>query len=378
MFIHHQTRRITRTTRTATAKDNENANARPSRITTRAKPSASSAATTAAGGTSRATAGTAASRAKIIGSKDVDATAGKRKREALGEVTALVTNNKPAPKGKDKADSKKEKFDGVVIKSKAPAPRQPLRTVATTRQAAKVTTAAVTKKTPLEDVPEVAKAARPKVINIADDNAMAVDPPAQTLPSITVRKSVVSQEVAAAATRRSEGHRRTSARSYTATRQRTVEDAEAGRVFKKRRTSSDAPQDDLAVTEEAQQLSEEEAAAARLAAEIEAYAEEPEAHPEDSKWDDLDAGDADDPLMVSDYVVEIFEYLQQVEVITLFTSQAPNSTINLAYHYAESKLHGLPERARMEDAWHLDRLANPGSRSFPPSSRDTLSLCQHH
>jgi len=354
VFIQHQARRITRTTRTATAKDNENANARPSRISTRAKPAASSDATTAAGGTSRATAGTAASRAKTIGSKDADTTAGKRKREALGEVTALVTNNKPLPKGKDKTDGKKEKFDGVVIKSKPPAARQPLRTVATTRQAAKVTTAAVTKKNAVEDVPKVTKAARPKVIRISDDNAMVVDPPAQTLPSITIRKAVVPQEVVAA-TRRSEGHRRTSTRSYTATRQQTVEDPEAGRVFKKRRTSSEAPQDDPAVTEEAQQLAEEEAASTRLAAEIEAYAEEPEAHPDDSKWEDLDAGDADDPLMVSDYVVEIFDYLQQVEVIISYLPLKRQTQQSIPAHYhAESKLHGLSERARLEDAWHLD------------------------
>ncbi len=32
-------------------------------------------------------------------------------------------------------------------------------------------------------------------------------------------------------------------------------------------------------------------------------------------WDDLDAEDAGDPLMVSDYVVEIFEYMNQLEVI---------------------------------------------------------------
>ena len=33
------------------------------------------------------------------------------------------------------------------------------------------------------------------------------------------------------------------------------------------------------------------------------------------EWDDLDAEDAGDPLMVSDYVVEIFEYMNQLEVI---------------------------------------------------------------
>jgi G2/mitotic-specific cyclin 2 len=31
-------------------------------------------------------------------------------------------------------------------------------------------------------------------------------------------------------------------------------------------------------------------------------------------WDDLDAADANDPLMVSDYVVEIFDYMRQLEV----------------------------------------------------------------
>lgn len=32
------------------------------------------------------------------------------------------------------------------------------------------------------------------------------------------------------------------------------------------------------------------------------------------EWDDLDAEDAGDPLMVSDYVVDIFDYMKQLEV----------------------------------------------------------------
>jgi G2/mitotic-specific cyclin 2 len=32
-------------------------------------------------------------------------------------------------------------------------------------------------------------------------------------------------------------------------------------------------------------------------------------------WDDLDAVDGDDPLMVSEYVVEIFDYLRELEVL---------------------------------------------------------------
>lgn len=31
-------------------------------------------------------------------------------------------------------------------------------------------------------------------------------------------------------------------------------------------------------------------------------------------WDDLDAEDSGDPLMVSDYVVEIFDYMKELEV----------------------------------------------------------------
>ena len=32
------------------------------------------------------------------------------------------------------------------------------------------------------------------------------------------------------------------------------------------------------------------------------------------QWDDLDAEDAGDPLMVSEYVVEIFDYMMKLEV----------------------------------------------------------------
>lgn len=35
---------------------------------------------------------------------------------------------------------------------------------------------------------------------------------------------------------------------------------------------------------------------------------------DDDEWDDLDEGDEDDPLMVSTYVVEIYDYLRKLEV----------------------------------------------------------------
>jgi G2/mitotic-specific cyclin 1/2 len=36
--------------------------------------------------------------------------------------------------------------------------------------------------------------------------------------------------------------------------------------------------------------------------------------PEDEQPDDLDKDDVDDPLMVAEYVVEIFDYLRTLEV----------------------------------------------------------------
>ncbi|KAJ3219160.1 G2/mitotic-specific cyclin [Dinochytrium kinnereticum] len=38
---------------------------------------------------------------------------------------------------------------------------------------------------------------------------------------------------------------------------------------------------------------------------------------EEADWDDLDAQDAMDPMMVSEYVVEIFEYMKELEVATM-------------------------------------------------------------
>lgn len=38
---------------------------------------------------------------------------------------------------------------------------------------------------------------------------------------------------------------------------------------------------------------------------------------EEYEWEDLDAEDVNDPFMVSEYVNDIFEYLHQLEVITL-------------------------------------------------------------
>jgi hypothetical protein len=85
--------------------------------------------------------------------------------------------------------------------------------------------------------------------------------------------------------------------------QEQEEDAQVTRTFKKRCTSSEAPVSEAQLFEE------------QVTADLEALADaEPEANPEGDKWDDLHAEDADDPLMVSEYVVEIFQYMKEIEV----------------------------------------------------------------
>ncbi|KAJ6590582.1 g2/mitotic-specific cyclin cdc13 [Mycena vulgaris] len=334
-------RRAGRTTRTVGLKDNENANARPSRINTRAKPlsvNAAAVATNVTGGSTRATAATAASRAKIGLNSTADtkseAPAGKRKREALGEVTALANNRTKAQqaKGKEKEGAiKKEKSDSATGKATTVrTTRQPLRTVAITRHNRVVDES--------ESLPEVKEEAH--VLEVPDENAMLIDlPPQPALPAVPVRKSLVSRENTSVATRHSDAaSRRPTTRSslLVPQRQQELEDEADEPAHKRRRTSSEAPEEpeeeDEAAMEEARLQAEEELITARIAAELEAYAnDEPEADPETSPWDDLDADDVDDPVMVSEYVVDIFNYLKQVELTTMPNPNYMASQTELAW-----------------------------------------------
>jgi hypothetical protein len=126
-----------------------------------------------------------------------------------------------------------------------------------------------------------------------------------------------------------------------------VEDeAESSRVFKKRRTSSDAPEE-----------AEDERPWAKY------IDDEPEADPNGDQWEDLDEEDADDPLMVSEYVNDIFNYFKSIEVKRVLHRDKqrlnPSPTAN---DHAKPQLYGSPKGACVEDARNLDRLAHPSPR----------------
>lgn len=233
------------------------------------------------------TAATAASKAKAADAK-ADTAAGKRKREALVEVTSLVTNNKGKGKAvsgkeKDAGHPTKEKFDGVVIKTiKATTTTTTLRSSAKPISSSKRPAPKVVVEVPvLEDVVEV-----------PDEHAMAIDEHHTTNRRVSARNAGVASRRAVAEVEEDE--------------------EEASRVTKKARPSSEAPPSPAQIfQEQLHQVSDANSADFHA---INEEDPEAEADPEGEDWTDLDAEDADDPLMVSEYVVEIFQYMKEIEV----------------------------------------------------------------
>ena len=224
---------------------------------------------------------TAATKPKLNNSTKPEQPAGKRKREAFGELTSQVANNNKANKGKQKEDSK----TGTKSKSSL-APRQPLRQVSTTQQS---NVSVHVKGTILEEIPE-----QPDIFETHDDNAMIIDPP--LIPAPSQERPLFRRQTR-------------SSRS----KPQVDEDLEDGRVFKKRRTSSEPPEDPVAA-EEARLQAERARIASRVNDLLDSYVEEPEADPDGDAWQDLDEEDAEDPLMVSEYVGDVFEYYKEIEV----------------------------------------------------------------
>jgi G2/mitotic-specific cyclin 2 len=320
-----QTRRATRTARTTVLKDeNANANLR-SRIVTRSKPPSTSNHTTQPSAPSRLTAPTVSTRTKAI-TKDAllddPAAQGKRKRSTLADVTV----NKPkarglaAEKGKAKDATQAvpvppSKFAGVVIKNKSaattaiPQSRQVLRSVT----AAAPHLAPPSKRTTRSSAApnHVVTGTKVELKATLHVDAMVIDPPDLHVPPTRVNGHVrKATSLAAAAQRTLAGH------ANHEERERDETEAEANRVFKKRRTSSEGPEDEKENGKEHVEVGDQvcDIAERELQKHLQNIGREVEADPDGPNWEDLDAEDADDPMMVSEYVTEIFEYLKIVEV----------------------------------------------------------------
>lgn len=310
------------TSRATVVNGKENAVNTRLRSTTRAKPTSTAPSTSDAKTTTltRATASTVATRAKTsatTASRLDPAAQGKRKREALGEVPRPPANvQRDAPKdiglkGKAKA---KESFEGVVLKKPPSTTRaSSVKPPSTTRATAKVATSSVTTTTTtstrrtrsatqhvepikpqvvLEDVQEEDE--EPEVAPHRSD-AMAIDVPARA-PVASPRRFTVARSSIAVATSRTQIKQRA---RQAAAAPVELDDEDDIRAYKKRRTSSEAPEDELLAEQQVEHAVE---------------LEPQEADPNGDQWVDLDAEDVDDPLMVSEYVIDIFNYLKEVEV----------------------------------------------------------------
>ncbi|CAK5270916.1 unnamed protein product [Mycena citricolor] len=195
--------------------------------------------------------------------RDDDALA-KRKREALRDKTDVRSANM---KGKEKAD---RKILGLPKKTAAadtvaPAARAPLRVVSAAGAApARDSTAVPAAGTRIREETVLRKVSRrPSLLPVPQQDKES-------------ELEVLADE----------------------------EDNEAVEPSPKRlRTSSVAPED----------MQAEE----QVAAELDAVTDDEEADPDGDLWEDLDAQDADDVLMVSEYVIDIQRYLRDVELKTM-------------------------------------------------------------
>lgn len=293
------------------------------RATSRVKPTASSSATAVPVLRRGATAPTVASRAKK------ENLVGKRKREALVEVTGLVSNNKNVkPKAIPGKEAEATKTMGLkkpvaaahnaVVeppKKVATVKRLPSRThiAVTTRQTRSATLTAPSQQNlhhvKKEYVEEVAVVVEETVVEQPpSDHVMEVDPPAAHPPRVFTRRSIGESRLPTLAVRHTE---------VVSVRHEVVEDeAESRRIYKKRHTTTpEAPPPRLLDQDDESQIEADRIAAELATDDVEAVEVEARARAEPVEvWDDLDAEDEDDPLMVSEYVGEVFNYLKEIEV----------------------------------------------------------------
>lgn len=277
-------------------------------------------------------------------------------------------------KGKGKAEPAQSSIapSKVLVKSTkttttttaAAAPRVPLRTVVAPAGTKRVTRAATATEQQhqqrLPDVKEESEVVPRRLKHHTYDAPTAI--PVPTRRSIAIPRSTVTTTTTVVNT--APTRRPLTSRTVKAERIEEADEEEADRVFKKRRTSSEAPEDHhqvearVATTRPVEDqeaiLRAEQEAVAELSLHVEQIQREEEADPFGDEWQDLDAEDAQDPLMVSEYVAEIFEYLKEVEVslsslLYMFTF---SPAIFLANDDAERELHGQPKGPRMEDARH--------------------------
>lgn len=275
--------------------------------------------------------GTSSKSAKPAISKDTGASSAvapvKRKREALSENIGAKAVRPKAPVVVDKENQQVKKSSAYVeVPSIAAAATSRVRTT-TTATTSRITTSAagVTRSSRIvvkrdeevapKSVQEEPSAEPSLPPSVSEDDAMLIDDseaPTRSARHPSTRSSVAAHTQSHAVPRKASTSVKrstsTSSRSNRRLKQEDVDHLDVEHVSKKRRTSSVGPDEKPTILQDQEQptvLKEhlEEAHANALIEEV--------------KWEDLDKEDEADPLMVSEYVVEIFDYLRKLEIQTL-------------------------------------------------------------
>lgn len=270
-------------------KDPENAVVRSTRATSlRAKSIAG-----ASSATTRATAATAASKAKAI-TGDGEANVGKRKREALAEVTTGTNKVKAGAAG-----AKGKEKEGSAVKA-----AEPTATTTTTTRVLRRAGSAVPSRIAKPKSKDESEASSRKPL--APSKKSESKPPSSTVVYRDESETKRDEKDAADDRRAVKRSSTVVYRDETVTLPEEVDDGEARRAMKRRHMDAivEAPQ------AEESQLDADKVALELTKAEESLFEPEPEVQ----LWDDLDADDWDDPLSVSEYVVDVCKYWKQLEV----------------------------------------------------------------
>lgn len=365
MSVAMQVRRTTRTTRPVT-RGIENANIKSTRMQTR------SAAATEDDNSHRATAPTASSKAKTVDTTEAPV-AGKRKREALAEVTEVNRERSPT-KASTEGKRKNTNTTAVVKKAKARQPLQSIPNPRASQSSLQRTSAAGT--------------TEEEACIVVERNAIEHVLPGSG-PNRPVFKFVSRPRDSRAAP----------------SRLPALQDIDAPRVFKKRHTllqqvegpssentdtappsvakKPNPPIDSRPQVDETAQAREDDSAIAplpasegtrleeeRVASQLVAVEED-----EDYFWDDFDAEDWDDPAMCAEYAVEVCNYWKELEVgaIRLFCYILLMNA-SLDKKPASPKLHSPPPPARLGQTRDSLGLVIPSPLLRPIQRRILLPL----
>ena len=250
--------------------------------------------------------------------------------------------------------------DNTAVRKPAPA-EIPSGIPTTTRPSRRLPTRSLASKTTTASTAVAATTTTTRRANIA--KVTNVSAAAATTTKTTTTTELASHKVTAGTARVKRIHTRHAVAAAASKAKAVAEEELDEPVHKKRRISSEG--------DEAVALNIHEEAAVSDPTPV-------VVKPEDGEPDDLDKEDLDDPLMVSEYVGEIFQYLRKAEVsIPLFLLEfVTDKGAVTESDPSKFGIYEVPKGAAMAHAGDPNRLDRDSAQDVSHASGDTLYRCQ--